>query len=149
MQNFIYYASLTPDPEDGGFVVRFTDFPEAITQGDSIEESLHEAADCLEEAVANRILMKLDIPMPTEVSERSYAAPLPAPMAAKAALYLAMRELKLTNAEFADRLHRREQDIKRLCDPHEAADMSQIDEALAAIGRRLFIGIQVVHPTGA
>ena len=32
MHNFIYPAKLTPDKEDGGFVVVFRDFPEAITQ---------------------------------------------------------------------------------------------------------------------
>ena len=28
-----YAATLTPDQEDGGFVVTFRDIPEAITQG--------------------------------------------------------------------------------------------------------------------
>lgn len=56
MQNFVYPATLTPDIEDGGFVVRFVDFPEAITQGESVQDALQEATDCLEEAIANRII---------------------------------------------------------------------------------------------
>ena len=30
MQTFVYAAELTPDETDGGFVVTFVDFPEAI-----------------------------------------------------------------------------------------------------------------------
>ena len=42
-----YAATLTPDEEDGGFVVTFRDVPEAITQGDTLDEALHNAADAL------------------------------------------------------------------------------------------------------
>ena len=55
MTQFVYPALLTADEKDGGFVVTFPDLPEAITQGNSWEEALHEAADCLEEAIALRI----------------------------------------------------------------------------------------------
>ena len=34
MDCFVYPATLTPDTKDGGFVVRFADVPEAITQGE-------------------------------------------------------------------------------------------------------------------
>jgi predicted RNase H-like HicB family nuclease len=42
-----YAATLTPDEEDGGFVVTFRDVPEAITQGGTLDEALHNAADAL------------------------------------------------------------------------------------------------------
>ncbi len=51
MDQFVYPTTLTPDPQDGGFVVTFVDVPEAITQGDDVSEALHQAADCLEEAI--------------------------------------------------------------------------------------------------
>ena len=59
-----YPVTLAPE-EDGTFVVRFEDFPEAITQGDSVEDALVQAADCLEEAVANRLALGLSIPIPS------------------------------------------------------------------------------------
>jgi antitoxin HicB len=49
---FIYPAALTPDEADGGFVVTFRDWPEAIAQGDTLPAAMLEAVDCLEEAVA-------------------------------------------------------------------------------------------------
>ena len=56
---------LTPDKDDGGFVVTCRDLPEAITQGDTIEDALVEAADCLEEAIAARIDDDREIPVPS------------------------------------------------------------------------------------
>ena len=47
MQSFIYPATLTPDREEGGFVVTFIDLPEAITQGEDVEDALREAAGIL------------------------------------------------------------------------------------------------------
>ena len=45
-----YPAILTPQPE-GGYVVTFPDVPEAITQGDTIDEALDHAIDALETAL--------------------------------------------------------------------------------------------------
>lgn len=44
-----YWAVLTPD-ELGGYCVTFPDVPEAITQGDSLEDALMMGADALETA---------------------------------------------------------------------------------------------------
>ena len=48
MRSFVYPAMLTPDEQDGGFVVTFPDVPEAITQGEDVSDALQQAADCLE-----------------------------------------------------------------------------------------------------
>lgn len=76
MQTFVYPALLTPDEDDGGFVVTFRDLPEAITQGDSVEEALLQARDCLEEAFANRIAMDIPIPDPAEPAEGEHPVAL-------------------------------------------------------------------------
>lgn len=60
---FNYPVKLTKQPE-GGYLVEFPDLPEAITQGDTIKDALEAASDCLEEAIANRIELNLDIPIP-------------------------------------------------------------------------------------
>jgi len=59
MHNFIYPAKLTPDKEDGGFVVMFRDFPEAITQGEDMADALAEAVDCLEETFGRHLIVGL------------------------------------------------------------------------------------------
>jgi antitoxin HicB len=80
---FSFPAALTPDLDDGGYVVTFRDLPEAITQGDSIEVALQEAADCIEEAIAARIDGRLDIPEPSDILENKYLVTVPMQTALK------------------------------------------------------------------
>ena len=81
MKNLNYPAKLTKE-KNGGYLVRFCDFPEAITQGESLEDALNEAADCLEEAVANRIEMRLEIPTPSELTHGQYLVSVPVALTA-------------------------------------------------------------------
>jgi antitoxin HicB len=144
MQHFIYPATLTPDPQDGGFVVTFPDVPEAITQGDDVPEALQQAADCLEEAIAGRIRRHASIPTASPVGPNQYAIPLPAQTAAKAALYLAIRQANITKTELAERLDCDEKEVRRLLDPRHASKLSRLESALAALGQHLVIGVQAV-----
>jgi antitoxin HicB len=104
MNQFVYPATLTPDAQDGGFVVTFVDVPEAITQGDDVLEALQHAADCLEEAMGGRIRRRDDIPKASPVKTGHYAVALPAQTAAKTALYVALRQAEITQVELAARL---------------------------------------------
>jgi len=141
MYNFIYPAILTPE-EEGGFTVRFVDLPEAITQGEDIEDALGEAADCLEEAIANRIVMGLAVPKPSQSKKGYYPVLLPAQMAAKAALFVAIREAKISNMELARRLRCDEKEVRRLLDPRHTSKLQRIESALAVVGQKLVIGLQ-------
>ena len=142
MQSFIYPATLTPDKEDGGFVVTFVDLPEAITQGENVEDALSEAADCLDEAIANRIVMGLPIPLPSSAKRGRYPVLLAAQTAAKAALYLAIQQAQVTKAELAKRLACDEKEVRRLLDPRHPSKLPRIESALAAVGQRLVVGLQ-------
>ena len=141
MQNFIYSAALTSDEEDGGFVVTFRDLPEAISQGEAVKDALREAADCLEEAIANRIVMGLPIPQPTETNQPEHAISLSAQMAAKAALYSTIRDSGLTRVELAKRLQCNTSEVHRLLDPRHASELPRIEAALAAMGRQLVVAL--------
>jgi antitoxin HicB len=142
MQGFIYPAVLTPDEAEGGFTVRFVDLPEAITQGNDVEDALREASDCLEEAIANRIVMGLPIPKPARIQKGRYPVALPAQTAAKAALYLALQEAKINKTELAKRLRCDEKEVRRLLDPHHPSKLPRLEAALAAMGRNLIVGLQ-------
>ena len=104
MRQFTYVVKLTPDKKDGGFVVTCRDLPEAITQGESVEEALSEAADCLEEAIAARIDDGRDIPMPSASKRGELPVSVPPSMALKAAVYLAVREAGISNAASRDQV---------------------------------------------
>lgn len=72
-RTLVYPAVLTPaalfDSDETGFVASFPDLPEAVTQGETEVEALREAADCLEEAIANRMRRRLEVPTPSPVGE--------------------------------------------------------------------------------
>jgi antitoxin HicB len=127
---------------DGRFVVRFVDFPEAITQGESIEQALNEAADCLEEAIANRIAMGLPIPDASSVKKGQHVVTLPVQIAAKAALYLAIQEVGITKTELARRMDCNEKEVRRLLDPRHSSKIPRIETAMSLVGKRLIIGFE-------
>jgi len=77
MRQFTYAVKLTPDKRAGGYVVTCRDLPEAITQGEGIEDALAEAADALEEAIAARIDDGRDIPVPTAKKRGEPAVSVP------------------------------------------------------------------------
>ncbi len=141
MNRYFDYPIKTTKAEEGGYVVTFPDFPEAITQGDTLEEAVSEAADCLEEAIANRIIMKLDIPVPSHAKKNQPIVSLRVELAAKAALYSSMREVKLSNTAFARKLHCDEKEVRRLIDPHFPSKLPRIETALEALGLRLSVGL--------
>jgi len=82
-----YPVTLTSDETDGGFVVTFPDLPEAITQGDTVEQCLANAVDCLDETIAARIDDGEAIPQPSVV-KGSHKVSCLTHTAIKAALYL-------------------------------------------------------------
>ena len=140
MRSFVYPANLSPEKR-GGFTVQFPDLPEAITSGKTRADALCQAADCLEEAIAGRIADGLDVPVPSAARRKQVQVALPAPMAAKAALYLAIREAGFTNSQLARKLGLDEKEIRRMLDPRHATRLSRIQTALDFLGKRLVVSL--------
>jgi antitoxin HicB len=130
-------------------VVRFPDLPEIVTQGDDLAEALAQAADALEEALAGRIDDGLDIPAPYFPTAGQYLVACPAPTAAKAALYLALRESGLSKAALAARLGVDEKEPRRLLDPHHRTKLHRLTAALEVLGKRLVVGLAEAPARGA
>src|SRR5205807_7593083 len=95
-----YPARLEAD-EDGRLVVHFPDLPEALTDGADEPEALAEAADCLSEALAARIVNDEDIPTPSRLRRGQHLVAPDPTMALKAALYSALRARQMTVANLA------------------------------------------------
>jgi len=140
MKSFAYAAMLTPDNEAEGFVITFRDLPEAITQAENIAEAMQQGADCLEEAIAGRIRAEESIPEPSRARRGELPIPVPALMAAKAAIYLAMQEARITKMELAKRLKCDEKEIRRLLDPRHKSKIERIEAALESLGKKLVVG---------
>jgi antitoxin HicB len=132
-------AMFIPDDE-GRVQVRFPDFPEALTDGTDETEALAEAADCLAEAVAARIVDGEDIPAPSAVRRGMHVVPLPPVLAYKTALFSAMRRDGISKSELARLLGVDEKDVRRLVDPrYGGSKVERLHAALAACG----VGAQI------
>ena len=141
MLRFTYPVKLTRDRKDGGYVVSCRDLPEAITQGESVEEALAEAEGALQAAIEGRIEDELEIAAPSAAKggERMVATPITT--ALKAAVYVSMREQRVSKSELARRMHVHEKEARRMLDPKHPTKVPTLERALAALGKRAEIAV--------
>ena len=142
MRTFVYPARFERGDKPGVLVIAFRDVPEAITQGNGERDALWQAADCLEEAIAGRIADGGAIPKASKAARGERLIPVPAPMAAKAALYLAMREAGMTNVQLARKLGCDEEEVRRMLDPRHPTKLPRIKDALDVFGKRLVVSVE-------
>jgi antitoxin HicB len=133
-----YPAHLEPQ-EEGGYVVTFPDIPEAITQGESIEDALTHAADALESALDFYFESRRRIPVPSKPKRGQYLVDLPVSVSAKALLLNEMLRQKIRPAELARRLGTTPQEVNRLTDLRHTTRIDRVDRAMRALGKRLVV----------
>ena len=131
--------------DDNTVMVTSPDFPELSTFGMDREEAIARAADALEEAIATRIHDGLDIPLPSKGRD---VAVLPTLTAVKVMLYRGMREQGVGKAELARRLGWHLPQVDRVLDVQHNSRMDQMDAAMGAIGRHLYVrdSVRCVSP---
>ncbi len=137
-----YPAILKPEPDGKAFVVNFPDLPEALTSGHDLEDALAEAADCLGSALSFRITEKEEVPLPSPLRRRHYVITVPLYLAPKLALYMAMREQRVSNSQLARRLKCSETVVRRMLDPKHDSKPEKLQAALAALGKRVLVAIE-------
>ncbi|WP_038711615.1 type II toxin-antitoxin system HicB family antitoxin [Burkholderia sp. lig30] len=129
------------EPEDGGYVATFRDIPEAITQGDTLDEAREMAADALLTAMDFYFNDKRPVPAPSKALNDETLVALPASTSAKILLLNEMLTQKVTPSELARRLNTRPQDVNRIVNLGHATKIDTIAEALAAPGKQLEIRV--------
>lgn len=137
---YAYPCEVTSD-EDGELVGTFPDVPEAITGGRDRAETLRLAADALSAALAGYVHGQRDIPQPRTASPDQELVAVPALMAAKLALYSAMRSQHITESDLARTLGIRPSAAHKLTDPDRPSRIGQLQAALDAVGCQLVIDI--------
>ena len=134
-----YHATLTPD-ENGSLLVLFPDVPPAITFGFGEADALLRARDAL--ASALELYIEDRKPLPSAKFAAGHPITLRGIVAAKLALHIAMREAKLSKATLAKRLGVHPPQVDRLLDFNHASKLDALEDALAAVGKRLTIQVQ-------
>jgi len=143
MDQFAYPAQFTPD-EGGTYMVRFRDLPEAITSGRDIADAIEQAADCLQEALAGRLVRREAIPRPSKQRRGERRIPVAMYLAPKLALFTAMERSGVNNSELARRLGVTELIVRRMLNPKHETKAGKIEAALRALGKEA-----VVHDSDA
>ena len=138
---FTYPARLHRTGTDE-IVVSFRDLPECLTSGADEAEALFEAADALEEAIAGRMNRADVIPAPSPRRAGEHLVAVPAETAAKAALWVALRESGTSRIALAARLGIDEKAVRRMLDPRHRSSANRIHRALRALGRDLVVEIR-------
>jgi antitoxin HicB len=130
-----YPVNLKPD---GKFLlVTFPDIPEAITQGNNIEDALVHAADALESALDFYFEAGRRVPAPSRPKRGQHLIELPASLWAKVLLLNEMIAQKVRPVELARRLRITPQEVTRLIDLRHATKIDGIAGALKALGKTL------------
>jgi antitoxin HicB len=130
-----YPARLKAQPE-GGYVVTFPDIPEAVTQGEDVDDALQHAADALESALDFYFEDRRPIPAPSMPKRGQRLVELPVSVAAKVLLLNEMLLQGVRPAELARRIGTTPQEINRLTNLRHATKIDRIDTALRALGKR-------------
>lgn len=137
MSTIRYAAVLEAQPE-GGFTVTFPDIPEAITEGDTREEALFNAAEVLTLCLEQRIDDGEVFPVPSEVAGGVMVEPAAAVQAA--VLIRQAREAQgKTLADMARALQTSWPAAQRLERANANPTLRQLERAAAALGKRLVV----------
>lgn len=139
--NVIKYAALFEPRPEGGFTVTFPDVPEAITEGNSIEEARFNAAEALSLALAVRA--DLNDPIPEQSAPKGKNMEWIEPDAATQAAIL-VRTTRGTKplADLARALGTSWPAAQRLEDPRHSPTLKQLERAAAALGKRLVLSFE-------
>ena len=136
-----YPVNVRQDPEGKDWVARFPDLKGTNTGGDSLDDAMREAADCLGSHLARLLAERLPIPVPSAATRNQRLVSVPLWIAPKIALYQAMREQGVSNSELARRLKVGETVVRRMLDPHHATRATRLEAALLAVGKRLYLAV--------
>lgn len=133
-----YPAEIHPD-EAGYWLVTIPDVPEAATDAATRAEALIDAPGALSAALAGYVQAKRPLPAPSPAEGRPMIA-VPGLVAAKLALYEAMRERGLfTATELAAVIGKSPTAARRLMDLDHSSKWESVEEALATLGHHLVV----------
>lgn len=134
--NLVYAATLTPDP-DGGFLVTFSDVPDAITQGATRADALANAAEALGLALRGYLADGEAIPE-AKSTDGSMVAVDPGD-AVKIAVIDRFRKSDISKSELARRLGKSEGEARRILDPDYPSKIGTMQDALKAMGQTIVV----------
>ena len=135
----IYYAKIRR-AEERGYLVEFPGIPGAVTQGETVDEAVGMAVDCLRTLFLGLIAMGQDIPIANRPRGRNiHPVSLPALETAKIELYRTFRASSMKKARLASGMGIPRAHVDRLFDLNHASRLNQIESAFRVLGKALVL----------
>ena len=131
---FNYAVKLTQDAETRVYEVSCRDLPLMHSVGDTPEEALLEAEDGIVTAISLEMDMRRPNPVATPARVDERVVIIPVLVAMKAALY---------KADLARRLGVNAPQVDRLLDVEHSSKVEKVEFALAQLGRKIQVEIQI------
>lgn len=123
--------------QDGGYFVSFRDIPEALTQGETLEEARDAARDALITAMDFYIEDNRRVPEASPAEEGEELIELPLSVSAKIMLLNEMLEKRFKAADLARAMRIKPQEVTRIMDLHHTTKIDTLARAFSAVGRKL------------
>ena len=142
MRTFSYPAVFEPGEVEGVVVVTFPDVPEAISQGEDEADAREMGADALGVALLGLLSVGRILPAASKTRPGQINLSVDAAIGAKLAVIEAFASAGITQAELAKRLGKDGREVRRILDPDHATKVPMLQAALAALGKRLVIGVE-------
>lgn len=136
----IYPVHLEPDDNDA-ILATFPDVPEAVTFGNDEADARSHAVGALTAIFSAYMDDRQRIPMPSPLKGRPGVI-LPVGLSAKILLWNAMLDAGIRKADLARKLNLSPTVIDRLLSLTHASRIEQIETALAALGKKLVVGVR-------
>lgn len=131
MNRFAFPITLETQ-ENGWILASHPDVPEALTEGETEQEALVEAQDCLIGALDGYIARGWPIPIPS-AAESHAIAELPEHVTLKLSLYTRMLQRNISPAMLAKRAGKTEAWVGQLLDLDEPTSPSKLADAIRAL----------------
>lgn len=136
----LYPAIITFNHSDKKYLVKFPDFSETVTEGETLEEALFNASEALTLTLEGRIDEGIEIPHASKATKKAY---LIAPSArVQAALLIAYAKDDHTTAELARMLNTSWPAISRLENPHHWPSLRQLEKFFSITGKHLVLSLE-------
>ncbi len=137
----IEYPAIFDPAVEGGYTITFPDFPEAISEGDTLEEANYNATEVLDLTLQSRMEDNELIPLPH--AETGANVHMVAPdVNIQAALLVKLNRGEKKFSDLARTLGTSWPAVSRLEDPKHWPSLRQLDKLAAALGKRLVLSLE-------
>ncbi len=140
MDAYAYPSKIVRAPE-GGWLIRFRDFPEGHSQAEAGEDAVEVAEGLLQACIEGRLLDGLEVPPPAQPRTGEILIGVPLETATKAALFKAVAVSGSSRLALAKALGVDEKELRRMLDPRHASKLPRVERVLKSLGKELRLSV--------